>query len=289
VRAACGVATSCGLPCADAVLLAHDSSNIVVLLAPSPVVARVVTLRAALHADIERWLRREVAIGMYLAAAGAPAAAPSELVAPGPYERDGLWMTMWHYIDHDPRVQPPPAALGAALRDLHEALAAYDGDLPPYTALLSEIGRLLDETSDDRELDRRDRSLLYAELDRLAPILFEVDLPAQPLHGNASLRHVLCEHGRLAWANFEDACRGPLAWDLGALALAIGRRGGVTADVEEALRAHGLGVESVQLEPFVAAHALYDTAWLSFLAQRRPLWRDRANDQLEWWRATREG
>ena len=288
IRAACAVASAHGLACGEASILAYKGGNIVVHLAPSPVVARTATLRAALHVDIERWLRREVAIGRFLADAGAPSTAPSDLLPPGPHERDGVWMTMWQRLEHDPRVVPPASAAGASLRRLHEVLAGYDGDLPPYTALLSEIGRLLDETSDDPELDRRDRMLLYAELDRLAPVLFEVGLPTQPLHGNASLRHLLSDRGRLAWSNFEDACRGPLAWDLGALALTLRQRGATQADVDEALRAHGLGIEAPELEPFIAAHALYETAWLAFLAQRRPSWRGPANDQLGWWRATHE-
>lgn len=289
MRAACAVAASHALPCADAVVLVHESSNIVVYLAPSPVVARVVTLRAALHADIERWLRREVAIGEYLARTGAPATVPSDLIPPGPHERDGMWVTMWRFLEHDPAARPAASAAGACLRDLHDALATFEGDLPPYTALLGEIGRLLDETSDDRELEGEDRALLYAELDRLAPVLFEVALPMQPLHGNASLQHLLSERGRLAWANFEDACRGPVAWDLGALALALARRGAARAEVEEALRAYGHGGDMTQLEPFMAAHALYETAWLAFLAQRRPQWRARAEEQLSWWRSAQRG
>ena len=111
----------------------------------------------------------------------------------------------------------------------------------------------------------------------------------QPLHGNASLQHLLSERGRLAWANFEDACRGPVAWDLGALALALARRGAARAEVEEALRAYGHGGDMTQLEPFMAAHALYETAWLAFLAQRRPQWRARAEEQLSWWRSAQRG
>ena len=67
IRAACAVASAHGLACGEASILAYKGGNIVVHLAPSPVVARTATLRAALHVDIERWLRREVAIGRFLA------------------------------------------------------------------------------------------------------------------------------------------------------------------------------------------------------------------------------
>ena len=75
-----------------------------------------------------RWLAREVAVGAFLAERPGLAVPPSDLLPPGPFERDGLWMTMWQFVAHDEQAPPPePGELGRSLRELHEALAELSG------------------------------------------------------------------------------------------------------------------------------------------------------------------
>jgi hypothetical protein len=75
-------------------------SNVLVHLKPAPVIARVMTGTAMLHADVERWLSREVAVGMFLGERGL-AVPPTDVLAPGPHHHGGLWMTFWRFVEHD--------------------------------------------------------------------------------------------------------------------------------------------------------------------------------------------
>src|SRR5262245_47996208 len=100
VAAAQAVAREHGVACDEAVPIAAGS-NVLVHLKPSPVVARVMTGTALLHADPERWLAREVAVGVFLRERTDVVVPPTDLMPPGPHERDGLWMTMWAFVEHD--------------------------------------------------------------------------------------------------------------------------------------------------------------------------------------------
>src|SRR3954454_17701921 len=123
LAAAQAVAREYGVACDEAVRIAAGS-NVVVHLKPAPVVARVMTGTAVLHDDPERWLAREVAVGAFLAGRTDLVVAPTDLLPPGPHERDGLWLTLWTFVAHDEQAAPPePRELGGPLRDLHAALA----------------------------------------------------------------------------------------------------------------------------------------------------------------------
>ncbi len=249
LAAAQAVARAHGVACDDAVLLAAGS-NVLVHLQPSPVVARVMTGTAVLHDDLERWLGREVAVGSFLAErCSGVAVPPSDLIPPGPYEQDGFWMTMWQFVEHDKDAPAPRAhEVGRSLRGLHDALADFRGDLPPLRGIRDWLEGLLPPA----ETDLRDR------LEALTPAVFESGLPAQAIHGDASLSNLLRTDRGLMWNDFEDVCLGPPAWDVAGLL-----HGRDAAFAQELLAAYGdPGVED--LEPFVEAHALYATIWQSF-------------------------
>src|ERR1700734_1699814 len=89
--AAAAAASACGLKPDDLVVV-HSGSNVLVHLRPAPVVARVMTGTAVLHDDLQRWLNREVSVLTFLEPSGF-AVRPSPLIAPGPYRRNGLWLT----------------------------------------------------------------------------------------------------------------------------------------------------------------------------------------------------
>src|SRR3954447_5606543 len=131
LAAAQAVAREYGVACDEAVRIAAGS-NVVVHLKPAPVVARVMTGTAVLHDDPERWLAREVAVASFLAERTDLVVAPSDLLPPGPHERDGLWMTLWKFVPHGEEASAPgPRQLGHSLRGLHAALADFSGDLAP--------------------------------------------------------------------------------------------------------------------------------------------------------------
>src|ERR1700754_2420095 len=124
LAAARDVAREQGVACEEADVLSAGS-NVLVHLLPSPVVARVMTGTVVLHDEPERWLRREVGVLEFLAPTGL-AVRPSPLIAAGPFERDGLWMTFTEFVDgqeHHPAVVLDDDAerFGRAMRDLHDA------------------------------------------------------------------------------------------------------------------------------------------------------------------------
>ena len=212
--AAGAVAAAYGLTQGDAIVI-YSRSNVLVHLRPAPVVARVMTGTVALHDDPSRWLKREISVLEFLAAYGL-AVARSPLIAPGPHHHDGLWMTFSEWI---PAVEPATQLddahrLGRALRDLHDELRPFDGDLGNLGALREDIERLHGQLrpADAREADAI--SSLRARLDALREVVFESTLPTQALHGDVSLSNLLHTPRGLPWNDFEDTFRGPVHWDL---------------------------------------------------------------------------
>jgi hypothetical protein len=142
VAAAGAVAAAYGLTPDNAVAV-YSGSNVLVHLRPAPVGARVMTGTVVLHDDPRRWLEREVSVLEFLAASGL-AVAPSPLIAPGPHHHDGLWMTFSEWIpDVKPQTRLEDAhRLGRALRDLHDQLRPFVGELGDLHAVREDIERL---------------------------------------------------------------------------------------------------------------------------------------------------
>jgi Ser/Thr protein kinase RdoA (MazF antagonist) len=111
--------------------------------------------------------------------------------------------------------------------------------------------------------------LLRSHLRELTPSVFESSLPAQAIHGDASISNLLSTENGLIWNDLEDACIGPVHWDVAGLITESRARGESEAFVADFLRAYG-GPDLEELDHFVAAHRLYTTVWQAFDAQRRP-------------------
>jgi hypothetical protein len=286
LAAAQAVARAHGVACDEAVPIAAGS-NVLVHLKPAPVVARVMTGTAVLHDDTEHWLAREVAVGVFLAERTDLAVAPSDILPPGPHEQDGLWMTLWKFVPHDPQAPPPePGELGRSLRELHAALADFAGDLAPLSEIRDWLERLLAELRPSSSLTGEDIDWLRFKLDALIPAVFESSLPAQALHGDASISNLLRTESGLVWNDLEDVCAGPVAWDICGLVTSATARGQSATFMEELLAAYGdPGVEG--LEAFLEAHALYDVVWQAYEGRRRPRAMKRAAASLALWREGR--
>jgi hypothetical protein len=288
LAAAQAVAREYGVACDEAVRIAAGS-NVVVHLKPAPVVARVMTGTAVLHDDPERWLAREVAVAAFLAERTQLAVAPSDILPPGPHERDGFWMTLWKFLPHDAQAPPPePRELGRSLRALHAALADFPGDLAPLSEIRDWLERLLAELRPSPPLTQRDIDRLRLDLDALTPAVFERPLSAQALHGDASIGNLLRTDSGLVWNDLEDVCAGPVAWDVAGLVASARARGHSAKFVDELLAAYGEpGVGG--LAAFLEAHAVYDVVWQAFEARRRPEAMKRAAASLALWRDRRAG
>lgn len=267
LAAARAVANAHGLAQPEATIL-HSASNVLVHLRPAPLVARVMTGTVALHDDPQQWLEREVSVLRFLAPSGL-AVAPSSLIAPGPHQHDGLWMTFSEWIpdiEHQSHLDDPHL-LGRALRNLHDELRAFNGDLGGLQALRKGIERL------HRRLEPTDSgqaakvASLRARLDALDEV-FKTTLLTQALHGDASLSNLLHSRQRLVWNDFEDTFRGPPHWDVAGYVISLRTRGASSGFVRQMLDAYGWNDEQA-LAPFIAAHAVYDEIWQTYDSQRR--------------------
>jgi Ser/Thr protein kinase RdoA (MazF antagonist) len=198
-------------------------------------------------------------------------------------------MTLWKFVPHDEQAPPPePRELGRSLRRLHAALADFPGDLAPLSEIRDWLERLLAELRPSPPLAQRDIDWLRFELDALTAAVFESSLPAQALHGDASMSNLLRTESGLVWNDLEDVCAGPVAWDICGLVTSARARGQSATFIEELLAAYGdPGVED--LDAFLDAHALYEVVWQAFEARRRPLAMKRAAASLALWREGRAG
>jgi aminoglycoside phosphotransferase (APT) family kinase protein len=254
LTAAVRLGEALGLGPTEPVVLA-DRSNLVVHLAPAPVVARVATRTALARPDVERWLAREVDVTRHLASVDAAVVTPCSHVDPGPHQVGGRWVTLWDHAGHDPSTVLDPVALGRSLGQLHQALATYEGDLPYLPVALDEVAAGIDEIEREGSVRPGELSALREELERLSPALRGPTSPVQPLHGDAHARNVLATSAGPRWVDFEDAGMGPVTWDLACLTrLHPARR-------DEILEAHGGGFDAADLAPFLEARDLQARVW----------------------------
>jgi hypothetical protein len=255
VAVAVAVATEQGLRVVDAFPVG-TGSNVIVHLRPSPVVARVMCGTVVLHSDPRAWLTRELDVGAFLAERMSSVVAPTQEIDPGPYVREGLWLSFWEYVEV--RKAPLEAhEIGRALRTLHDALADYRGPLPPRSAILGEIDWLLNALSGDEGV-----SDLFAERDRLAEIILELERAPdrQPLHGDASLSALFATSSGPRWNDFEDVCVGAVEWDVAGL-LEDARAAHGDAFSAQLLAAYGGRCDPVALERADQVHDLYGALW----------------------------
>ena len=263
------VARAHGLGFGEAVILS-TGSNVLVHLRPAPVVARVMAGTVVLHDDPQRWLAREVSVMSFLAPSGV-AVAPSPLIAPGPHLQDGLWMTFSEWVAHENHPQPLGEAeeFGRALRDLHDELLGYTGELGALVDLRADIERLHGLLRPTAALSAQMIASLHQRLIALDDVVFRAPLAAQALHGDASLSNLLRTPDRLIWNDFEDTFRGPVHWDVAGYAMSLRDRGSDPGFIRRALDAYGWS-DIRELAPFAAAHEVYGEIWRHYLSQRRP-------------------
>jgi len=280
IRAASQVAREQGLVFDEPVVL-RDLSNLVLRLWPSAVVARVATATGGARRGLD-WLAREVAMADFLARAGAPAVPPSRVIDPGPHERDGLAISFWEYVGVQPEPAEPRAA-GRALRLCHEALQDYPGALPEMAAW-REAMALLARLSGEGAFAPDDAALMAQAARRLDARLGALALPMQALHGDAGLGNALNTAAGPLWTDWEDAHRGPMAWDLGCLHARAWILGERRRRVEAAMAGYGAAIDPDLLWLFVEARALQVMVWTLEIAKRHPAVRDRAEPWLWWFR-----
>jgi Phosphotransferase enzyme family len=277
VAAAVAVAGAQGLRC-DAPEVIADGSNVLVHLQPAPVVARVATTTALVRKPVQRWMQIDLDVAGYLAQKSFPVVAPSRELAPGPHLHDGLTMTFWEFVEHDRNAVASVEEVGALLRELHGALRGYRGELRQLSPF-AEIPEWLDEIEHWETVDEADIAMLRRGYAEITARIDRLKLPEQALHGDAHKKNVLKMSRGLVWTDFEDACRGPVEWDIACFVRTSGE------DRKAALAAYGGKIDLERLTPFFEARDLQGGVWGAVLSTRFPDRRERAAEWMDVCRA----
>jgi hypothetical protein len=272
VRAVQRVAAWHGIA-APSTRIIHDRANLLVDLHPVPVVARVPGLTALVRVAPEEHLSREVAVGRFAAAAGAPVIAPSNALPPGPHHCDGVWVTFSQRVEVVDTPPPDSAELGRLLAELHDRLRGCPEPLP-YLTPLAELPPMISYLA--RSLPTSHTQNLLRAYDRdVAPVVARPPDGARVLHGDSNLNNLVPTSRGHRWHDFEDTAAGPCTWDLACAARSP------DVDRDELVSAYGRDVDDDELDAMIAARALQSVAWLALMAIRVPDLRAPARERLE--------
>lgn len=215
VRAAQEIAQRHGIAAEQARVL-HDATNVVVHLAPSPVVAKI--CRASVGDHGWRKLATELEIAGHLIRAGAPVVGPSQELPPGPHTQGGFAMTFWRHQDHDPDAVATGRDAGQALAQVHEALDSYPETFPSFLdRQVRRTARILFGESAPSPLPVSDHDFLCSQYLSITSELDDRLLKCRTLHGDPHRGNVLVSKAGYLLIDFESVCSGPLEWDLSAL------------------------------------------------------------------------
>lgn len=264
-------------------------SNLAVVLAPLPIVARVTTGTSVLRGT-HAHARREVSLAAFLAESQAPVVAPCEPHLAGPHEVDGLVISLWQRAEVLPLTPDAPQA-GLSLLQCHTALRDLNADAPLLGAF-DEIEQLLALPQVLHEVPAADRSLVMTHARACRDAVQALGAPIQVVHGDAHLNNVLDTPQGVLWSDWEDAIKAPIEWDLACLvagARVLGRQvpwsdAALHAYREAAPRALGRWVDDALLDVCVHARTVFVVAWLWVLAGADPARQQRLAARLEWLR-----
>ena len=288
VLAAVSAAAALGVTGVEPAILA-DGANVIVHLAPSPLVAKVPASTAAVRPGIEAWLGRELDLAVFLTAAGAPVMAPSAEVPAKVHHAGGRAMSFWTYLRPSDAGPPDEATIGSMLRDLHAVLRTYPARLPPLGPLADIpvfLARRQTLRTSPSLISDADAAALAEAFGRLTGELTaaSANTPVQPLHGDAGAGNLMAAGGQWVWHDFEDACSGPVAWDLAATTAS---QRFDRARVLAAYADHGGRSDQpdpAQLRACEQLRRLHLTIWYALYAERLPDCRLRAAELLASWR-----
>jgi Phosphotransferase enzyme family len=270
VAAARAVADAHGLR-TDDVRVLHDGANVVLDLAPAPVVARVATVTGQVRADVRIPFGREVALAGALTAAGAAVVPPSDLLPPGPHVHDGSVLSFWRRMALTPD-RPTPQDAGRALAGLHEVLAGLP--VPATPPLDTPLDDLAAFAARGAQWDVADR-LLEALDRRLAALRPRLGGAVRALHGDPHPGNLLATADGWIWGDLEDTCAGPVEWDLACL------RSTRRLDGRAALDAFPGAPSDDELAPWLELRRLHAAVWGVVIDAEHPQFGLQARAALE--------
>lgn len=197
----------------DELAVLKDGSNLLVHLAPAPVVLRVATFTARIRIDPLPWLEREARLVSYLASIGAAVMSPSDLLPVGPHVVGGWAMSAWRYVEHRLGEVPDDRSTLAALDELHEAMRSYSGELPLLNPAADDLDRAIAFAVREGLFSPGQAGDLRGRRDELLDEVVAAAPDRQALHGDAFARNSLVTDDGVIWIDFEDCCSGPTIWD----------------------------------------------------------------------------
>ncbi len=258
----------------------RNGANLVVHLAPLPVVARVATLTGEVRGGGRAQLERELVVTAMLGTRGIRVPGPTTLADPGPHQAGNHWFSLLERVELTPLSRDSDAyalRVAESFAELSRAMAEFpdsvrvEGDGHPW----SEIARLL--------------TVLRPTIPAQAAIRI-VDVVrrlrgCEPgdqhhlVHGDAHRGNVGMSEGEIMWFDFEDANRRPLAWDVATLRKSWPSAGDKVCEL--------LNVDPNS--PSMMWHRelrdVYALLWQLFYAIRLPSSDDRVTQELEHWLA----
>ncbi|MBF8187977.1 phosphotransferase [Nonomuraea sp. K274] len=272
LKVAVSVAEEYGVRVREPVVL-KDSYNLRIHLRPAPVVARVPTVTALARTHPGEALRRELAVVSFLHELGAPVAPPSDLLPAGPHLRDGVAVSFWTHVEHDPDHRVTADVAGRMLAELHDALRGFPGTLPYLWTLVDEPVRLMESLAGEVE-----PGVLARLRDAHAGLVTRLNGgAAQCLHGDAHPGNLLATPAGLLWNDFEESTAGPVGWDLACLLRTT------RLDGRAAVRAYGANPDDPGLRVFLTARGLQAALWMMVRALRFPASAREARAALDQW------
>ncbi|MBD2338523.1 aminoglycoside phosphotransferase family protein [Calothrix sp. FACHB-156] len=280
IQTLCEVAQKQGINFDRAIVLA-DHSNLLVHLHHTPVVARVATTTGTVRKG-DAWLKREIAVASHLAMRGAPIIPPSTVVAPGPYHHNGLVLSFWEFVEElDEPVNPTLA--GRALRECHEALVNFQGELPVLDAL-SESEQIFSQLQNEGVFSSADTNMLQRVNERLKTQFQQLQLPMQAVHGDSNPSNVLNTTRGVLWADWEDTFIAPIFWDIASLVAASHVLGKDVEWSDAALQGYGVKIDEPVLNLFIEARTFQTVLWNYIIGQQHPDSLERFERRLQWFR-----
>ncbi len=260
------LARSLGLETMPTVLA--DRSNLVLALAPHPLVARVAMATSASRVGVA-WLRREVEVSRFLGPA--LATQPATALAAGPHEHRDLVISFWQ---RETLTEPrDPSEAGRKLAAAHRALRAYPREALPYLGAWDEARAVHERARASPHLSEAHRGAIERAFARAERVVEEVPARSasiQAVHGDAHLGNVLSTTRGVLWTDWEDAFIGPIEHDLACLRSKAELFGEERDAIDAACAAYDVDHDPDLVRDLGLVRNVQVIVWLAVFAERQP-------------------
>lgn len=255
-----------------------DRSNLVLKLAPHPIVARVAMATSLARVGME-WLKREVEISRYLTSRGCKVTSPTTTLPAGPFERGGLVVSFWNEerLEEGP---PEPRAAGAALAEAHKALAGYEHSALPAWGTVDEARQVFARARFFTSEERAQMGRAWDVVDRIVDSARSRTASFQAVHGDAHVGNVLATVRGPMWTDWEDAFLGPVEWDIACLRSKAELFSEDRAVIDAMTAAYDGAYDAELARDLGVVRNVQVVSWLAVFAERHPELLDRMRARL---------